>query len=467
MFTITFLYHISLLGAVYFLCRSFSRNPTGRQFAILAIGGLLAASLFALIFGDTNALFYIPDENQERHLYSNLRLWAQGLFLEGTLFLFVCSLILFARQRKKRSSHWAEKECSSKETVDIFKKEEAAEFNLKSSLRSDLNNSTTAIPATQRLCSSRFAWTLMIISIILTAIAIDAFFIEPFALQIKKITIKTSKIEEPIRIVLMTDIQFDLITDYERRVLQMIKDQKADLILLGGDYIQYSRSSVEIENNLLTIFNGKKGRTRNLSQEWNQLLKEMKLTAPLGVYAVPGTNKEAKLAVQYFKGTGINYCQRSESISLSDKLRLTCLGTHYAWFPDDTEIEQRLKNRFQFKIPNDGQKESGKFHIILGHTPSFFMGETAKNGDLLLAGHTHGGQVQLPFLGPILTMTPHLPRRWASGVTTETLKYSDSQRPRTLYRIVSHGVGMENGLAPRVRFLCRPDFWVIDLVPPK
>ena len=64
-------------------------------------------------------------------------------------------------------------------------------------------------------------------------------------------------------------------------------------------------------------------------------------------------------------------------------------------------------------------------------------------------------KIQLPVFGPILTLS-RVPRSWAAGVT-------DLGAGRML--VVSRGVGMERGRAPRVRFLCRPEVVVVDLVP--
>ena len=38
------------------------------------------------------------------------------------------------------------------------------------------------------------------------------------------------------------------------------------------------------------------------------------------------------------------------------------------------------------------------FHVVVGHAPDFALGRV--EADLLVAGHTHGGQVQLPIVGP-------------------------------------------------------------------
>jgi len=74
---------------------------------------------------------------------------------------------------------------------------------------------------------------------------------------------------------------------------------------------------------------------------------------------------------------------------------------------------------------------------------------------LSLAGHTHGGQVRLPVLGPVTTLSS-VPRRYAAGL---------SVRPAGGHLFVSRGIGMERENAPRLRFLCRPQLVVIDLLP--
>jgi uncharacterized protein len=92
--------------------------------------------------------------------------------------------------------------------------------------------------------------------------------------------------------------------------------------------------------------------------------------------------------------------------------------------------------------------------ILLGHNPNFVasLGQSAGPATLALAGHTHGGQVVLPFVGPLYTKT-RLPRRYASGV-------HDLQGV-TLH--VSAGVGMERGAAPQIRFLCPPEICILEL----
>ncbi len=68
------------------------------------------------------------------------------------------------------------------------------------------------------------------------------------------------------------------------------------------------------------------------------------------------------------------------------------------------------------------------------------------------AGHAHGGQLRLPFLGPLVTGSMY-GRRYASGLFEEggTKMY------------ISRELGFEGGGMPRARFLCRPEIASIEL----
>jgi predicted MPP superfamily phosphohydrolase len=94
----------------------------------------------------------------------------------------------------------------------------------------------------------------------------------------------------------------------------------------------------------------------------------------------------------------------------------------------------------------------GRFRLLAYHTPDA-VEALARSGDapdLYLSGHTHGGQVRLPFYGAVITMS-RFDKRYEMG------RYQVG--PTTLY--VNRGVG---GSTSRLRFLCRPEVAVVDLV---
>ena len=112
--------------------------------------------------------------------------------------------------------------------------------------------------------------------------------------------------------------------------------------------------------------------------------------------------------------------------------------------------------------PDDGDGAAGpgvdgQFRLGVTHAPyrRVLDAMTADGADLLLAGHTHGGQVCVPFFGALVTNCD-LPRRQASGVSPWTAG------GRTVPLEVSAGLGTAPS-AP-VRFACRPEAVVLELV---
>lgn len=89
--------------------------------------------------------------------------------------------------------------------------------------------------------------------------------------------------------------------------------------------------------------------------------------------------------------------------------------------------------------------------LVAYHTPDL-VEDLEPPPDLYLAGHTHGGQVALPFYGALVTFS-RFGKKYEAG--------RSQVGPTTLY--VNRGIGFEPSL-PRVRFMARPELTLIDLV---
>ncbi|HEY2841067.1 MAG TPA: metallophosphoesterase [Pirellulales bacterium] len=261
------------------------------------------------------------------------------------------------------------------------------------------------------------AW--LAVGALLAAVGYDAFYVEPYWLEVTHLTLRSPKIHKPLRVVLIADVQTDSIGQYERDVFALAMKEKPDVILFAGDYVQVEHLAAWTEQ-------------RGLFQK---LLTESGLDAPLGVYAVKG-NIDPPVWEDLFLGSSIYCCSTTQSFDAGE-LKITGLSEADSQSPTTTVAATE------------------PFQIVVGHYPDFALGDV--QADLMLAGHTHGGQVQLPLIGPLLTLSK-VPRSWAAGVT-------DRGGGRKL--IVSRGAGMERGEAPRLRFLCRPELVVIDLEPEK
>ncbi len=99
-----------------------------------------------------------------------------------------------------------------------------------------------------------------------------------------------------------------------------------------------------------------------------------------------------------------------------------------------------------------GKALNGTFgiRILLAHSPQI-IDKAKGNTDFVLSGHTHGGQVVLPFVGPIFVPLPRKFRNYVSGL----YKVGNT----TMY--VSRGVG--TSILP-VRFNCPPEIAVFTFL---
>jgi uncharacterized protein len=75
-------------------------------------------------------------------------------------------------------------------------------------------------------------------AIAIVLIAVDAFLIEPHWLEVCHYEIASPKIHRPLRIVVVADFQTNAIGPYEVGVLRRALEEKPDIILLAGDYLQ-------------------------------------------------------------------------------------------------------------------------------------------------------------------------------------------------------------------------------------
>ncbi len=98
------------------------------------------------------------------------------------------------------------------------------------------------------------------------------------------------------------------------------------------------------------------------------------------------------------------------------------------------------------------RRDPGRFGLAVVHSPDPMPELAALGYDLVVYGHTHGGQVRLPIVGALVTNS-HVPRRLVSGLV----------RLGRSYAHISPGLGTSK-YAP-FRFLCRPEATLLELRP--
>jgi predicted MPP superfamily phosphohydrolase len=253
-----------------------------------------------------------------------------------------------------------------------------------------------------------------------TACIVYGFTVEPTWVEVTRHRVALSRWPAgapTVRIVHLSDLHVDATPGNEEDVPDLVAAENPDLVAFTGDSL-----------------NALAGRDRCL-----RCLARLAKIAP--VYAVQGNWDVVQFdGVRVLEDAPVRLLDRSFAEVEVRGVRLVLAGLR---FGRDDEVPAFLAT-----LPRDRPV------VFLHHTPDPIL-ELADGGvDLVLAGHTHGGQVRLPGYGALLTLARH-GKRFEAGL----------YREQDTWLYVTRGIGMEGSPAPRVRFLCRPEVTVIDLVP--
>ena len=255
------------------------------------------------------------------------------------------------------------------------------------------------------------------LSIFLLIIAVWAIFIEPNMLIVKHYKIQNENLKG-LKIVYATDFHFKN-NEFKKlkKVIKKINRQDADIVLFGGDFVNGQIYEKTLHPGVIA-----------------KLLGDV--NSKYGIYSVLGNhdcwldeNKVKDYLVKY----GINVLSnQNKVINIADNRKIYIAGTEdlYTGKPD---IKKTLAN-------------TSSPVILLSHSPDIFP-EVPDFVDLTLAGHTHGGQVNIPFVGPVLVPSEY-GQKYAAGLISEDKKQM----------IVSRGIG--TSIIP-IRFNCFPEIVVI------
>ena len=258
---------------------------------------------------------------------------------------------------------------------------------------------------------------LILLFILGVLLAIWAFGFEPNMLKVT--TYRVAKPElSGLKIAFASD--FHIAPRHKKRLEKIVKkinEQKADLILLGGDFV--------------------KGHKFETSMPIEEIAQELsKLDVPLGVVSVLGNHdwwQNGQKIKEVLQDSGIVVLENENQklIYNGRLLSLVGLADYNTRKPDINKALSATENTVLF----------------LTHSPDVFP-EIPQDVFLTLAGHTHGGQVALPWFGAVLVPSKY-GKKYEGGFIEENGKKM----------IVSRGLG--TSLLP-VRFGCMPEIVVVE-----
>lgn len=244
------------------------------------------------------------------------------------------------------------------------------------------------------------------------------YFIEPYWIEVKTLPIRTDKLKQTsFRIVHISDLHCDKKVRNESVMVTMVNDLEPDVIVFTGDAI-----------NVLSAL--------PLFKETMENLK-----ASLGKFAVYGNFETWHWGeLDYYSDTGFELLDARTVVLSKNGETISFSGLNC----DNPQAARGILEKLSADC----------FNVFLFHFPDLIEDVKGFNIDLYLCGHTHGGQVSLPFYGALVTMSK-LGKKYESGMYAvgKTILY------------INRGMGMEARPAPQVRFLARPEITVFDIVP--
>jgi predicted MPP superfamily phosphohydrolase len=272
-----------------------------------------------------------------------------------------------------------------------------------------------------RPLSRRYVWARRIVfGLAAAGILLVAYsYFEPYWLEVTHVRIASAKLAPgsgPIRIAQISDLHCDPFPRLEERLPEVIAREKPDLIVFTGDALNSPAG--------LPIF--------------KRCMASLSAIAP--TFAVLGNwDANYRRTFDLFGGTGVKLLDGK-----TVKLRL-----HGAelWLGGAAYGRIGAATIFQGAPPNAVQ-------VFLYHIPTGAAYAAHAQADLALAGHTHGGQVRVPFYGAL-----------AGFVGIEHKYIAGLYRVGGTWLYVNRGIGMEGGAFPRVRFRARPEVTIFDIVP--
>jgi len=272
--------------------------------------------------------------------------------------------------------------------------------------------------------------------ILATAFVVYARLIEPENLQIRHIEVHLSHLPsqlEGLRVAHLSDFHCRRQRSIQRRMRRAVRETRhhqPDLVLITGD-LAHGSENMEYVGPLVTD-----------------------LDAQYGVYAVLGNHDWDCTLSDYLYGTpepAVSWERWQQSLAQTNIRILE--NTHCTLSINDqvvvvAGVGDPSCGRDGLPATIEGT-ESADLRILLSHSPDVIDLPQAGWADLILAGHTHGGQCRLPGLGSIWAPVWRFRKR-AAGL----IRFDDT------WCHVSRGVGA----GVEARFLCPPEVVIMTLM---
>jgi len=229
------------------------------------------------------------------------------------------------------------------------------------------------------------------------------------------------------KIAVLSDFHYDPVFSVHplRAAIPVVNGLRPDLIALTGDFVTHAS------------FGGNRRKAAYAAEPCASFLRQMK--APHGLWAVMGNHDaitDPKLVTSILQSTGIRVLDNQSTPVEHAGARFWLSGVDDV-LKGNSDLNAALAN-----VPK------GEPTILLAHEPDYADFVARYPVDLQLSGHSHGGQVRLPFLPPFYE--PPLAQKYIAGLFRVG--------PLTLY--TNRGIGT---IGLPIRFDCPPEITLLTL----
>ena len=287
----------------------------------------------------------------------------------------------------------------------------------------------------------KILWGIGIFILIISGIILYARFIGTSGLYVKEYKVTNSSIPDSFygtKIVQISDIHYG--RTIKKQELQNMVDKvnqlKPDIIVLTGDLID---KDTMLTDKMATVI--------------SDILKQ--LTATIGKYAITGNHdyKFDKWATIISDSGFMNLNDRYDIIYNNSTKPIFLGGLSTNTYQKEKTLEEKIKvmNDYFATRTEENQNSFPDYKILIMHEPDYVEEVNPENYDLILAGHSHDGQVKLPGIGAVIL--PNGAKKYhknyynlngtdfyiSSGIGTSRYNFRLFNRPSiNLYRLVDH-----------------------------
>ena len=202
---------------------------------------------------------------------------------------------------------------------------------------------------------------------------------------------KLKSLKQEQKVLFLTDLHNNSYGKQNKRLLEAVRDQKPELILIGGDMLV-----------------GKKGKSAQVAAD---LVSQLAGICPV-CYA--NGNHEQRMKV-YPETYGNAFREYATPLSENGVIFLENKSMDFLW--EDLPVQiHGLEIPMEYYKPGHkrvltaediekciGKPDDSKYQILLAHNPIYADAYIEWGADLILSGHLHGGIVRIPKLGGIIT----------------------------------------------------------------